>query len=126
MHALAAGLLGGEIEEKARHLYHTGGFIHDDHAAGAHDRACRTQGFIINDGIELFRWDTAAGGAAHLPSLEFPITANAAADAENDVPQGFAHRDFHQTALFNLAREGENLSALAVRRAHGGKSLAAV
>src|ERR1700728_3860271 len=68
----------------------------------------------------------AARRSASLYCLEFSSVGNAAADAEDDLPQGHAHGHFDQAGALNFAGQREDLGSLAARGTHGGEPLAAV
>ena len=53
----------------------------------------------------------APGGAADLHGLEFFAVLDAAADVENDLPEGGAHGNLHQARVHYIAGEGEGLGA---------------
>ena len=59
-HAFTAGLGHTELHKEFRHIHHAGGLIHDDHAAGTHDRADLGQGVIVHRHIQELLRDTAA------------------------------------------------------------------
>ena len=54
-------------------------------------------------------------------ALNFLPSGDAAADIEDDFPQGGAHGHFDQAGVVDLARQGKDLGALALLRADGGK-----
>ena len=126
MHALAAALLGGEVEEEAGHAHHAGALVHDDHAAGAHDGTRGGQFVVVDHGVELARRNAAARGSAQLDGLELPAVADTAADAKDHLTQRGAHGDLYQAAAGDLAGKREHLGALGVLGAHGSKGLAAM
>ena len=66
---------------------------------------------VLNRNIQLRSGDAAAGGAAGLHGLELLAVGDAAADIVNDVAEGGAHGDFHQTGVVDLAAQGEDLGA---------------
>ncbi len=75
---------------------------------------------------KVLRRDTSAGGSAGLGCLELLAVWDAAADLLDDVPQGGAHGDLHQTGVVDLAAQGEHLGALGLLRTHGGEPLRTV
>ena len=126
MDALAAALLGGEVQEEARHADHAGALVHNDHAARAHDGARGRELVVVDDGVELARGHAAAGGAAELDGLELLAAADASANVKDDFAKRLAHGNLHKAAATDLAGKGKHLGALGVLGAHGGKRLAAV
>src|ERR1039457_2608002 len=64
--AFAARLVLRELEEIPRDIHHASGVIEHDHAAGTHDGANFTQGFVVHWRIGQARRYAAAGGPAHL------------------------------------------------------------
>ena len=126
MDAFSAGFFRGEIQKELRHADHAGAFVHNDHTAGAHDSTCCAERFIVNDGVKQIRGDTTAGRSAHLHSFERFAVADSAADVENDVAQGFAHRDFDKTAAAHFTGQRKHLCAFAAFGTHCGKRRAAV
>ena len=87
--------------------------VHDDHAARAHHRADLGQLVEIDAHIEVLLGDAAARGAARLDRLEFPSFGNAAADLEDDLPEGRSHGNFDEPGVVDLADQGEDLRPLA-------------
>ena len=118
--ALAAALVDDEVHEVARGVDHAGVLVHDDEAAGAHDRAERLQGFVVDVGVEVLLCETAAGRAAGLYGLEALAVRDAAADLEDDVAQHRPHRHLDDAGVDDVAREGEDLGALGFFGADGG------
>ena len=51
-HALAAGLGHAEVHEVSRHVDHARTFIHDDHAARAHDGTGLRQRLVVHRHVE--------------------------------------------------------------------------
>ena len=121
-----AALLGGEVQEKLRHVDHTGGLVHDDHTAGTHDGTGGAELGVVDDGVELLRRDTSAGGTAQLDGFEGHVVLDAAADVEDDVAERGAHGDLDEAASFDLTGKGEDLGALGLFGAHGREGRAAV
>ena len=68
----------------------------------------------------------AAGGPADLDGLEALAAGDAAADVEDDLAQGGAHRHFDQAGIDDFARQGEDRGAGAVGRADAGEPVRAV
>ena len=64
--AFAAGLGVRELDEVAGHIDHAVVFVHDHHAAGAHDGADLREAFVIDRGVEHLHGNAAAGGSAGL------------------------------------------------------------
>ena len=73
----------------------------------------------------LFR-QTAAGGAANLNRLEFRAVLQAAANIEDDLPQGGAHGHLDQAGVLNGAGEGEGLAAGAAGSTDGAEPVGAL
>ena len=69
--------------------------------------------------------DTAAGGTAGLRRFEFFAVRNTAADLFHDLAQGGAHRDLHQTGMFDFAAQREHLGALGLFGAHRSEPIRA-
>ncbi|OQC00090.1 MAG: hypothetical protein BWX80_03487 [Candidatus Hydrogenedentes bacterium ADurb.Bin101] len=59
-HALAAGFILHEVQEEPGHIHHARVFIHDDEAAGTHNRAQLGKRFVIHRHVEVFAGDAAA------------------------------------------------------------------
>jgi hypothetical protein len=89
--------------------------------ARPHDRPQRLEALVIHRRVEMRGGDAAAGRAARLRGLEGQPIRDAAADVVDDLAQGDAHRHLDQPGRVHLARQGENLGALALGRADGGK-----
>ena len=112
-HALAAALLGGELEEELGEVDHAGAVVHDDHAAGAHHGAGGDQALEVDRRVEQVGGQAAAGRAAELHGLELAAGQHAAADVEDDLAQRGAHGHLDEAAVHDLAGEREDLGALA-------------
>ena len=69
-HALAAALLGGEVEEEAGEVDHAGGVVDDHHAAGAHHRPGRDEALEVDRLVEQALRQAAARRPAELHRLE--------------------------------------------------------
>ncbi len=69
---------------------------------------------------------TAAGRSAGLHGLEGPVLEDAAADVEDDVPQGRAHGELDQAGILDLADQREGLGALGLVGSHRGEPVAPV
>ncbi len=121
--ALAAGLGVEEADEVAGHIHHAAGAVHDDHAAGAHDGTHLLEAVVIHRQVKELLRDATPRGAAGLHCLEGVAVADAAAQVEDDLPQGHPHGHFHQTRVVHRAHQRKDLGALAVGRAHGGVPL---
>ncbi len=124
--ALAAALLLGEVEEEARQVDHAGLVVDDDHAAGADDGAGGGEALVVDRGVEQSGRHAAARGTAELHGLELAAVLDAAADVEDDVAQGRAHRHLDEAAVDELAGEREGLGAAARLDAQGSVRLGAV
>ena len=102
-------------------------FIHDDHAARAHDGADAGQRIVIDAAYPETARECIRPRAAGLHGLELPAVGNAAADVEDDFAQRDAHGDFDQAGVVDSAGEGEDLGAFALVRADARRyQLAAV
>ncbi|OPZ46054.1 MAG: hypothetical protein BWY94_00921 [Actinobacteria bacterium ADurb.BinA094] len=112
--ALAAALVLGELEEETRQVDHAGLVVDHDHAAGADDGAGRGQRLVVDRRVEQAGRHAAAGGAAELDGLELAAVLDAAADVEDDLAQGGAHRHLGEAAVDQFAGEAEGLGAAAV------------
>ena len=60
-------------------------------------------------------------GPPDLDRLESLAAGDAAADVEDDLPQGDAHGHFDQAGVVDLAGQGEDLGALALLGADAGE-----
>ena len=96
---LPQALVLSELQEEARQVDHAGLVIDDDHAARAHDRACLGEALVVDGSVKKACRDAAARGAAELDGLELATVLHAAADVEDQVAQGRAHRYFSQTTV---------------------------
>jgi hypothetical protein len=83
-------------------------FVHHHHAAGAHHGAGPGQGVEIHRGIQKVGGQTAPRRPADLHRLELLLVGNAAADVENQLPQGHPHGDLHQSRMGHVAHHGKN------------------
>ena len=106
-HAFAAALVHAEFHEELGDVDHAGTLVHDDQAAGAHDRAQGPQAFVVDRRVQMGGRDAAAGGTAGLRGLEGKAVRNAAADVEDDLAQRDAHRHFDQAGGFRPCRPGQ-------------------
>ena len=125
-HALAARFLLDELEEEAGDVDHAAILVHDDQAAGAHDRAELGERLVVERHVEVLLGDAAAGGAADLGGLELLAVGDAAADVVDQVAQRHADGHFDQAGVLDRAGQGEDLGALALLGAVGGVPRAAV
>ena len=125
--ALAAGLILGEVHEEPGYLHHAGVLIHDHQTAGADHGPQLFQGVEVQWHVQVLLGETAAGGTADLNSLELFAVLDAAADVEDDFPQGGPHGDLDEAGVHHVARQGEGLGARGLLSADGlepGGSLA--
>src|SRR5450759_4868084 len=60
----------------------------------------------------------ASGRTNHLDGLDMPIARDAAADVEDQLAQGHAHRYLDEAGVVQLAGQGEDLGARAVLGPH--------
>ncbi|MCK7527503.1 MAG: hypothetical protein MZV64_62805 [Ignavibacteriales bacterium] len=88
--AFAAGFFLREFHEEAGDIHHAGLVVHDDQAAGAHHRAGRGQGFVIERQVEMLFHETAAHRSTGLNGFELLAVLDAAADVEDHFAQGNA------------------------------------
>ena len=124
--ALAAGLVFQEVEEVAGDVHHAGVLVHDDHAAGAHHRAQPSVSSSKSTGrSRSCSGMQPPGRPAGLHGLERFLLRDAAADVEDDLAQGHAHRHLDQAGVLHLADQREDLGALAVLRADAPANQAA-
>ena len=79
---LTAGFVAGEVQEVSRHVNHTGIFVHNDHTAGAYNRAGLVDIFVCNRRVDQACRNTAAGWSAHLHRFELSVGLAAAACAK--------------------------------------------
>ncbi len=108
----------GEGQEVAGQIHHAGALVHDDEAAGAHDRpglACRL--LVVDRQVEELDREAATRGTAGLGRLELAAAGDAAADrrattSPRVIPIGTSMRPGRLT----LPGQGEGLRALARRR----------
>ena len=110
-HALAAGLGARELDEVARHVDHAVVFVHDDHAAGAHDRAQLRERLVVDRRVEHLGRDAAAGGAARLHGLDVAAVRAALADVVDEARQWRAQGHLHEARGLHLADQREDLGA---------------
>ena len=118
--ALAARFLLDELQEEAGHVDHAAVLVHDDQAAGAHDRAQFRERLVVQRHVEVLLGDAAAGRAADLGRLELLARGDAAADVVDQVAQRHADGHFDQPRVLDRAGQGEDLGALALLRAVRG------
>ena len=110
-HALAARLFLDEFEEEAGDVDHAAILVHDDQAAGAHDRAELGERLVVQRDVQVLLGDAAAGGAADLRGLELLAATNAAADVVDQIAQRHADGHFDQAGVLDRAGQGEDLGA---------------
>ena len=107
--AFAAGLGVREFDEVAGDVDHAVVFVHDDHAAGAHDGADLSEAFVIDRGVKHLHRNAAAGGSAGLHGFYAAAGRSAFADVVDETLQRRAQRHFDQAGVLHLAHQGENL-----------------
>ena len=110
--ALSAALIDGEVEVELGDVDHAVRLVHDDQAAGTHDRTDLGEALEVDLRIEELGWDDAAGRTAGLSSLELMAATDTATDVEDDLTEGRSHRNFDEAGVVDLARESEHLGAL--------------
>ena len=109
--ALAAALVLGKVHKEPCHLHHAGVLVHDHQAAGADNGPQLLQRVEVHRVVQMLLGQTSAGRPADLHGLELLSVRYAAADVEDDLPQGGAHRHLHQSCVHHVARQGEGLGA---------------
>ena len=110
--ALAAALIDREVEIELGDVDHAVGLVHDDQAAGTHDRADLGEVLVVDRSIEELGRNDAARRTARLGRLELVAATDAAADVEDDLAQGRTHRNFDKAGVVDLARKSEDLGTL--------------
>ena len=101
--ALAAAFVADEVHEVAGGIDHAGVLVHDDEAAGTHDRAEPGQALVIDGGVEVRAGEAPAAGPAGLDGLEALAAGDAAADGIEDLAQWDAHGHLDQAGVVDLA-----------------------
>src|SRR6056297_75751 len=97
--AFSAGLVNYKAEVKLGDIHHTVILIHNNHTAGAHNRAKFFQMLIVDGSVQMVLCNHSAGGSAGLHSLKlFPI-CNSPSDIVHNLSEGRSHRHFHQTGV---------------------------
>src|SRR5579864_274543 len=124
--AFSTGLGHAEIHEVFGYIDHAGAFVHDDHAAGTHDRTGAGQRFIVDWHIEACGGQAAAGGSTGLHCLEVAALGDSASDLKDHLAQRNAHGDFDETVVLHAAGERKNFRAFAFFGAYAGVPLAAI
>ena len=116
--AFPARLILEETHEVLGHIDHARVVIHDDHAAGSHDRTRGDKTVIVDRKIEHARRNTPAGGSARLHSLDLRPPDRPSSDIVDNMIDRFSHRDFHQARVPDLAHQAEDLRPEIPRGTH--------
>ena len=119
--AFAARLGVRELDEVAGHVDHAVVFVHDDHAAGAHDGADLGEAFVVDGGVEHLHGNAAAGGSAGLHGFHAAAGRGAFADVVDEALERRAQRHFDQAGVLHLAHQREDFGAGALGAAGFGK-----
>ena len=110
--ALAAALIDREVEIELGDVDHAVGLVHDDQAAGTHDRADLGEILVVDRSVEELGRNDAARRTARLSSLELVAAADAAADIEDDFAERRTHGNFDKTGVVDLTGKSEDLGTL--------------
>ena len=110
--ALSAALIDGEVEVELGDVDHAVRLVHDDQAAGTHDRTDLGEALEVDLRIEELGRNDTAGRTAGLRSLELMAATDTATDVEDDLAEGRSHRNLDEAGVVDLARESEHLGAL--------------
>ena len=110
--ALTAALIDREVEVELGDVNHAVRLVHDDQAAGPHDRTDLGEALEVNLRVKELGRDDAAGRTAGLSSLELVTATDAAADVKDDLAEGRSHRNLDEARVVHLARKSEHLGAL--------------
>ncbi len=113
-HALTTGLLLHEFKKEPCDIDHTGVFIHDDHAAGTHDRAKFGKRFIVERDVQVLFGHTSARWASDLGGLERLVIHRAATDIVHQLTQCCAYRHFDQSGIFDRSGQCKYFCTLAL------------
>src|SRR5699024_2073701 len=109
----SAGLPLGKAHEETGNFYHTGIFIHNNQAAGAHDGIVFLHIVKIQPYIQMFFCKTSAGRTADLDSLKVAAPFDAAADIVDDLPECSTHGNLNKAGVFNSTCNRESLGSRA-------------
>ena len=111
----------GELDKVAGHIDHAVVFVHDHHAAGAHDGADLRQALVIDRRIEHIDGNAAAGRSAGLHGFDAAAGHGALADVVDEALQRGTQRHLHQTGVLNLAHQRKDLGSRTLLAAGLGK-----
>ena len=110
--ALTAALVDREVEVELGDIDHAVGLVHDDQAAGTHDRADLREVLVVDRSVEELGRNDTARRTARLSRLELVATADAAADIEDDFAERRTHGNFDEAGVVDLAGKSEDLCTL--------------
>ncbi len=109
-----ARLLLHELQEESGDVHHTGGIIHDDKTARAHNGAELLEGGVVEGNVEVLPGHAPSGGTTDLGRLEGFVVFDAAAYVVYEFPEGGADGHLHEAGITNGPGKGKHLGALAV------------
>ena len=110
--ALTAALIDREVEVELGDIDHAVGLVHNDQAAGTHDRADLGEVLVVDRSVEELGRNNTARRTARLSSLKLVAAADAAADIEDDFAERRAHGNFDKTGVVDLTGKSEDLGTL--------------
>ena len=110
--ALAAALIDREVEVELGDIDHAVGLVHNDQAAGTHDRADLGEVLVVDRSVEELGRNDTARRTARLSGLELVTAADTAADIKDDFAERRTHRNFDKTGVVDLTGKSEDLSTL--------------
>ena len=100
-----------EFDEVAGHIDHAVVFVHDHHAAGAHDGADLRQALVVDGRVEHLDGDAAAGGPAGLHGLDAAPGDRAFADVVDEALERRAQRHLDEAGVLHLAHQREDFGS---------------
>src|ERR1035438_1152174 len=109
--AFAAGLGVGELDEVAGHVDHAVVFVHDDHAAGAHDGANLREAFIVHGSVEHVDGNATARRPARLHRFDVAAGSGAFSNVVDEALERRAQGHFNQAGVLNLPDKRKDLGA---------------
>ena len=110
--ALTAALIDREVEVELGDIDHAVGLVHNDQAAGTHNRADLGEVLVVDRGVEELGRNDTARRTARLSGLELVTAADAAADIEDDFAERRAHGNFDKAGVVDLTGKSEDLGTL--------------
>ena len=110
--ALTAALIDREVEVELGDIDHAVGLVHNDQAAGTHDRADLGEVLVVDRSVEELGRNDTARRAARLSGLELVTAADTAADIEDDFTERRTHGNFDKTGVVDLTGKSEDLGTL--------------